>query len=392
MKLGFFATVALFAFAFPAGACTSWLLGPETTESGMMILHKIVDGQYSPRDADIRTSPNGWRWLRIGGYHGGHSNMALNEKGVAITTNGGDPNILKHPRGGRIALSCGPLEAVVMRNCATAAEGAEMLKNIARSQRFMDPKDYGFILMVADARQAFVVEICDGYAEVAELHGGIHVVANAWRLPGGEELSSVNLAGVRGNRAREACAAKALRENRVNGKYTVRGCFAASRKIRKGKFDERYPFVPGNDKAKNMSVQATCFEIDPEFPAYLSCAYTSLGPQRHTMYLPIPMAVGQLPDKMRDGRWTKMAYAHQQAFGPEHADLGKISELEDKFLAEFDAVRDQARKMLREGRKDEAVRLLNDCFDRQYAQADELMTSLQAAAAEKLKASSAQGR
>ena len=96
MKLGYFAPLVLFAFAFPAEACTSWLLRSENTESGMMILHKIVDGRYSPRDADIRTAPNGWRWLRIGGYHGGHSNMALNEKGVAITTNGGDPNGLKN--------------------------------------------------------------------------------------------------------------------------------------------------------------------------------------------------------------------------------------------------------------------------------------------------------
>ena len=388
MKLGFFATVALFAFAFPAGACTSWLLGPETTESGMMILHKIVDGQYSPRDADIRTSPNGWRWLRIGGYHGGHSNMALNEKGVAITTNGGDPNILKHPRGGRIALSCGPLEAVVMRNCATAAEGAEMLKNIARSQRFMDPKDYGFILMVADARQAFVVEICDGYAEVAELHGGIHVVANAWRLPGGEEFTNVKLSGIRGNRARERCASESLRQSRVDGKYTVRGCIETSRKIRKSEFAERFPFVPGDSKSKNMSVEAACFEIDPEFPAYLSCAYTTVGPPLHTVYLPISMAVEQLPEKIRDGRWAKMAYAHQAAFGPEHGDLPKFSELEDKFLAEFAAARDQARKLLREGKKDEAVKLLNECFDRQYAEADKLMTSLHAAAAEKSNASS----
>ena len=392
MKLGYFATAMLFACALPAWACTSWLLHPEVTESGMMILHKIVDGRYSPRDADFRTAPNGWRWLRIGGYHGGHSNMAINEKGVAITTNGGDLNGQKHPRGERLGISCGPLEAVVMRNCATAAEGAEMLKNIARNRLFLPLKDYGFILMVADARRAFVVEIGDGYAEATELTGGIHVVANAWRLPGGEESSRVNLSGVRGNRAREACAKKSLRESRVNDRYTVRGCIATSRKIRKKEFAERYPFVPGNRKSKNMSVEAASFEIDPEFPAYLSCAYTTIGPQRHTMYLPIPMALEQLPDKIRDGRWAKMAYAHQQAFGPEHADLQKITELEDEFLAEFDAARAEARKLLRQGQKDAAVKLLNDCFDRQYAKADKLMTALHAAAAEKRKTASAPAR
>ena len=382
MKFRSFATLSatLFTAVFSAGACTSWVLHPETTESGMMVVHKINDARYSPRDADVRTAPNGRRWIRIGGYHRTHVNMAMNDKGVAVTTNGGDLNAPGHPRGDRLAIGAPQLETMVMQNCATAAEGVEVLKGVARDRLFFNSKNYGYILLVADARRAFVVEIGNGYAEAAEVPGGIHVVANAWSLPGGETRSNAALPGVCGNRAREACAARALRENRVGGRYTVRGCFATSRMIRKGGFDERYPFVPGNDKSKNMSVQAACFEIDPEFPEYLSCAYTALGPQRHTMYLPIPMAVRQLPDKMRDGNWAKAAYAHQQAFGPEHADLEKIIALEDKFLAEFDAARAEARKLLRLGRKDNAVQLLNDCFFRQYAEADELMTALQAAA------------
>ena len=40
--------------------------------------------------------------------------------------------------------------------------------------------------------------------------------------------------------------------------------------------------------------------------------------------------------------------------------------------------------MLRDGKKDEAVKLLNDCFDRQYAEADKLMTSLYEAAKAKV--------
>ena len=130
-----------------------------------------------------------------------------------------------------------------------------------------------------------------------------------------------------------------------------------------------------------MSLETTCFELDAEFPAFLSCAYVSLGPQRHTVYLPVPMALRQLPDKMRDGRWAEMAYAHQEAFGPEHADLPKIVELENRFLAEFKATRDRARELLKDGKQDDAVKLLNDCFDRQYAEADKLMTELQAKAA-----------
>ena len=389
MNFGYYATffALLFAVGSSAEACTSWVLRPELTESGMMIIQKILDERYTPHlDADIRTAPNGWRWIRIGRNNGGAS-MTMNEKGVALTTNCGDLNgEARSFKGPRHAMGSGELQKVVAKNCATAAEGVELLKNIARNRLFVySSKNYGTILLIADARRAFLVEIGDGYAEACEVTGGINVVTNAWKLPGGETISQLDFPSVRGNRARDVCAVRSLQEKRVNGKYTVRGCFDTSRNIRKRPFDERHVFVPGHRKATNMSLETTCFEIDPEFPAYLSCAYVSLGPQRHTVYLPVTMAVRQFPDKMRDGRWGKMAYDHQAAFGPDHADLPKIAELEDKFLAEIRTVREQARKLLREGKKDDAVKLLNDCFDRQYAEADKLMTGLQNSAAEKLK-------
>jgi len=387
MRLGHLAALsaALIAVEFSAEACTSWVIRPENSASGMMIIQKVLDAPYRARlDADIGVAPNGWRWIRIGSNRYGAS-MAMNEKGVAMTTNCGDLNGESRPfYGERHAMGSGELQRLVIKNCATAAEGVEVLKNLARNRLFVYSRiNYGTILLIADAHRAFLVEIGDGYAEACEVARGIHVVANVWELPGGETYSLYGLSAVRINRVREACVVKALQENRIGGKYTVRGCFDTSRKIRGRTFAECHTFVPGNSKAKNMSLETTCFEIDAEFPAFLSCAYVSLGPQRHTVYLPIAMAVRQLPDKMRDGRWGKMAYDHQAAFGPKHADMQKITELESKLLKEFNAVRDEARKMLRDGKKDAAVKLLNDCFDRQFAEADRLMTALQAAAKSK---------
>jgi len=374
---------AIGVWAMITEACTSWVLRPEVTESGMMIVQKILDNPYSPLDADMRVAPNGWRWIRIGRFGG--PSMAMNEKGVALTTNCGDRNGGGHPGGGRCDFSSFGLQWQVIKNCASAAEGVEALKHIGRNRLFSygTKVNYGTILLIADAKQAFAVEIGDGYCEAVEITCGIHVAANAWRIPGGETVSLSSFTNVRGNRARDACARKALQDNRINGKYTVRGCFDASRKIRGPLFKDRYPFVPGNRKAKNMSLETACFEIDPEFTAHLSCAYASIGPQRHTVYLPIPMAVRQLPDKIRDGSWAQMAFDHQKAFGPDHADMRKITDLEDKFLMEFTATREQARKLLKDGQKDEAVKLLNDCFDRQFAEADKLMTALYAAAKSK---------
>ena len=145
--------------------------------------------------------------------------------------------------------------------------------------------------------------------------------------------------------------------------------------------DECYPFCITK---RGKSLSSVCFELDREFPAYLSCAYTSLGPPQHTLFIPIPMAVAQLPDKMRDGSWGQLAYDFQEAVGGNHKALPAMAKLEDKFMAEFEAVRDDARKLLRDGKMDEAVKLLNDCFARHFAEADAFMTRLNAeAAAEK---------
>jgi len=360
-------------------ACTSWVLRPEVTASGMMLIQKVLDNPYSPLDADMRVAPNGWRWLRIGRYGG--PSVAMNEKGVAITTNTGDhwDSAGRKRDDERLWFNSFGLEWQVVKNCATAAEGVEALKRLARNGLFnynYGLSNMGTIVLIADAKRAFAVELGTGYCEAAELTCGIHVAANAWRLPGGESISVSKLNDTIYNRTRDVCARKALQDTRVNGKYTVRGCFEASRKVRGKKYGERYPFVPGNRKARNMSLLSGCCEIDPEFPAYLSCAYTSLGPERHTVFLPIPMAVRQLPDKMRDGSWAQMAFDHQEAFGPEHDDMVKFTKLEDKLLKEFDAARDRARQLLRAGRKDEAVKLLNDTFERQFAEADALMTTL----------------
>ena len=386
MRAKYFTAIfaSLFAGAFSAGACTSWVLRPEVTESGRMIIQKVLDVPYRNRlDADFRVGPNGWRWLRVGSFKNGAS-MGMNEKGVAITTNCGDRNG-EIPSADRDRLSVSSYGVVwLVKSCATAEEAVAALKHIGRNRFFVyGLKNYGTIALVADAHRAFLVEIGDGYCEVSEIASGIHVVSNNWDLPGGETVSEAALSPTRGNRARKTCAARSLQENRVAGKYTLRGCFDTSRKIRKRGFDEHHVFVPGNRKATNMSLETTCFEIDPEFPAVLSCAYLALGPQRHTVYLPVPMALRQLPDKIRDGRWGEMAYAHQEAFGPEHGDLPKIVELEDRFVAEFRAARDRARELLKAGKQDEAVELLNSCFGRQYAEADRLMTALHAAAKSK---------
>ena len=335
-----------------------------------MIVQKVRDHFHARLDADMRTAHNGWRWMRIG-LNEHTPAFSMNEKGVAMTTNDGDKTEVRHPHDAvRAQRGAGNLIRQVVTTCSTAAEGVEIIRNSARNGLHAGSNGIYFI---ADPNRAFMINLACGYAEVKELTGGIIVITNAWHLPGGEEISVKQLGSIRGDRAREANTRASLQESQVDGKYTIRGCIDTSRKTCGKLFKEKFPFryTPG---AKVSSLSSVCFELDREFPAYLSCGYTALGPQQHTIFLPCPMALRQMPEKMRDGSWGQMAYDIRKAFGNDHKYVKDFRALEDKFLAEFAATRAEARRLLKAGRKDEAAELLNACFERQFAQADKLLT------------------
>ncbi|MBP5531235.1 MAG: hypothetical protein J6Y54_04310 [Lentisphaeria bacterium] len=365
---------ALAGVAISADACTSWAIHRSCTKSKRMIIQKCRDSFPGRIDADIRIAPNGWRWMRIGSNQH-YPNFGMNEKGVAITMNDGDQTDIKHPGKGRAGMSAALTIRMVVTNCETAAQAVEMIKHVGRNGlKLGSNASY----LIADPNRAFLVDLAHGYAEAKEITGGTIVISNTWHLPGGEEISTKSASFGRGDRAREANTRMALQNSRDNGKYTVRGCMDVSR-IACGKaFMDKYPYRVG--KGGGNSLGCSCFELDAEYPAYLSYAWLALGPQQHTIYLPIPMSLDQMPEKLRDGSWAMLSYDLREKVGTNPGYLAEFSKLEDKFIAEVEAARQKARGLLKEGRNDEAAKLLNDTFGRHFAEADALLTKVHAEA------------
>ena len=361
---------ALAGVAISADACTSWAIHRSCTKSQRMIIQKCRDSFPGRLDADIRIAPTGWRWMRIGSNQH-YPNFGMNEKGVAITMNDGDQTDIKHPGKGRAAMSAAITIRMVVTNCETAAQAVEMIKHVGRNGlKLGSNASY----LIADPNRAFLVDLANGYAEAKEITGGTIVISNTWHLPGGEEISTKSVKFGRGDRAREANTRMALQNSRDNGKYTVRGCMDVSRLACGKTFKEKYPYRVG--KGGGNSLGSSCFELDAEFPAYLSYAWLALGPQQHTLYLPIPMSLNQMPEKLRDGSWAMLAYDLREKVGTNPGYLAEFSKLEDKFIAEVEAARQKARGLLKAGRNDEAAKLLNDTFERQFAEADALLTKV----------------
>ena len=365
-------TAAVSAASLTAAACTSWMIHPSCSASGRMIVHKCRDNKVGPLDADILHSPHGVKWMRLGANK--EALFAVSENGIATVMNDGDPMTLVHPgqahklTEARMWTSCGSLARQVMDQCTTAEEAVKLALHYSRS---WIKSAHGNSIFVADAKRAFMLDVGPGYAEVKELTGGICIITNCMHFPGIETYSTRGVGALRSDRAREANVRATLRKHQVGGKYTVKGVIATSRMRCQGKYAQKFP-------CRKNSISAVCFEIDPEFPKYLTTAYVALGPQQHTVYLPTPMALKQFPDFIRKGGWSDMAYELRKREGYDHRYLPKFIKLEDRLMAEYDRVRERARALLKAGKTAEAEKLLNDCYMRQYEEALKLLKEVDA--------------
>ena len=351
--------------AAAADACTSWIIHPSCTKDGRMIVQKCRDSRPGPLSADIRTAPGGRRWMRIGtGEH--YATFAMNDKGIVATMNDGDDLTIKHRGGEYIGIGTGNMLHKVMCDADSALDGALMVRDYGRNGR---RNGRGGTLFVADAKRAFLIDVGPGYGEMKELSGGMVVISNCLHLPGVEEISRQKVGALRGDRSREANVRAALKAEKVDGKYTPRGTIKVSR-MKCGKaMKEKYPF-------RKNSLGGVCFEIDGEFPAYLSTAYVALGPQQHTFYLPCPMALREFPEAMRNGKWADIACKFREKAGDDHQLVQQLFDFEDRIIPEYEKAREEARELLRAGKAAEAEKLLNDLFLKQFELAEAQLKSL----------------
>ena len=362
-------TAALAGVAPFAAACTSWMIHPSVSASGRMLVQKCRDSRVTPLTGDIRRSRHGVKWMRIGmGKH--VALFAVSEKGVVAIMNDGDDLTLKHPaktmpelKDARMWTACAEIMRQIMDECGTAAEANKLILHYAKN-RIQSAR--GGTMFVADPKRGFMIDLGSGYAEVKELTGGMIIITNCMHLPGIEEFSIKGVGGTRSDRAREANTRAELRKRRVNGKYTVKGTIEVSRLLCQDNILKKYP-------CRRNSLGGCCFELDPEFPAELTTAYIALGPQQHTVYVPTPMALKQFPKEIMNGEWADLAYKIRDLAGHDHQYLARFDAFEERVLAEYDRVREEARSLLKAGKKAEAVKLLETCYDRHCAEALKLL-------------------
>ena len=127
-----------------------------------------------------------------------------------------------------------------------------------------------------------------------------------------------------------------------------------------------------------FSTESYLFELDCEFPAELSCVYAALGPQRYTVYLPIPFgAADKLPEVLSSKEWSDEACRLRDAAQPTDPVRPELLEFEQKQLADYAKVREEVRWLLRLEKREEGLKLLHDTLERQTKETAEFLRKLQ---------------
>ena len=348
--------------------CTSWIITPDVSATGACMVQKNRDykGQNHLSARLYRAEPGKYKVITVNDLWSSGAGAVMNEKGLMIVQNDGS-SVLKQELPNRsITVGCIFMLRHIAEHCANLDEAVAMLKKFYRTELGRSSSIY----LLADLDSGAIIETTGKHLAYAEVNFSYEVRANNYLLPG--MRSTVN-------KTRDAFL------NGANRRY------AASEFLRKVVADKakiapfdlmrlarfRQPELEQSHKYRsvcvNASLASTMFVPDRQFPEYLSVAFVALGPQRHTVFLPIPMGLSAMPESLINGDWGSKALALSNVLPLDHQYIPEFETVETRFIDEFFAAREQARKLLVSGKRPEAVKLLDKVFRKQYAEAKQFL-------------------
>ena len=360
------------AAALTAHADTSWIILPKNATAGLMQLHINRDGTKSAKPDpklifDARKQFGGkYRFLRI--CNGAYCIAGINERGLGVIFTGGDPTSDKNPPRTNSVFSPHNATVIMLRSYATAEQAVKRLHAEFKKKQIFGSAIY----LIADPRNAFVVECSPNHFASWKLPHAFCVYTHCWKLPGMDDGSIGSADRAQWNYQREWTAREFLRQamEKNRGMIPIAESLAVSRLAAKETGKKTVLNGPSND---NTFVAYT-LELDPEFPDYLSCVYIAFGPPRHTVYLPVPfIAADALPRNLLSRDMLEAAIKRRQGEAADATVDPELVALQNKLLAEYAKARSRARQMLRSDKNKEAEKLLRDTMK---AQAEEIAAFL----------------
>ena len=333
--------------------CTSWMLFPELT-GGPMILHKNRDsGKKDIRliksDGDAKI-----KWLGLGDEN---PCMGFNEKGVACVMNSGEttPEFAPATEG---RLTTPEILVQILGNTKNAKEALKMLTGFIENGQYTH-KERGSIFFIMDTKGGYIAELTAKRVMPVVVTGNMTIRANIWHNPGMAQFSRSGIKSTMNSQSREFQAAKGLNEAlEKNGVIELEDIWRTSRM--RGTMES---VMTEHGLCNKTTNSAATIAIDKDFPNMLSTMYVAIGPVGHTMYIPAPICLKEIPQDIADRSWSKAAFARRDASG-----LAFDSDVwlphEKAVMAIYRPALAKAKKAMQNRRRKDAQDILNDAFEK----------------------------
>lgn len=333
--------------------CTSWMLFPELT-GGPMILHKNRDSGKkdirlikSDGDAQIK-------WLGLGDEN---PCMGFNEKGVACVMNSGEttPEFAPAEEG---RLTTPEILVQILGNTKNAKEALKMLTAFIENGQYTH-KERGSIFFIMDTKGGYIAELTAKRVMPVVVTGDMTIRANIWHNPGMAQFSRSSIKSTMNSQSREFQAAKGLNEAlEKKGVIELEDIWRTSRM--RGTMES---VMTEHGLCNKTTNSAATIAIDKDFPNMLSTMYVAIGPVGHTMYIPAPICLKEIPQDIADRSWSKATFARRDASG-----LAFDSDVwlphEKAVMAIYRPALAKAKEAMRNRRRREAQDILNDAFEK----------------------------
>ena len=341
--------------------CTSWLVFSDLTKNNTNLLHKNRDAAKYRAIAVLMSPVDSPRkWIGLGGatkrMTDGGVCMGMNASGLAAVMNSGEKctDNSKNPEG----MGTPAILKVVLSNCDTASQALETLKGIMAREEYFHWKN-GSIFFFMDKDEAYIVEMTAHFCSPQRYDHGYAFRANIWHNP---DMASYSLNSIKAYLAsanREFMVFSTINEClKEQGKFTVEDSMMLSRKNKL----EDSPLA--RTVCSSSTNSAATLEIDREFPDVISTEYVLIGQPRHTVCVPVPICVRLIHPKMQSQEWTEADWRRFDELGNNAPIPEEWLTFEKTALPKYHAAQDQARALMKERKRGEAEKVLQDtAFD-----------------------------
>lgn len=305
-----------------ADNCTSWVMMPDVTECGGVILHKNRDGGNQWQGWILKHVDGTLKWMGMADIFNAGTLIGVNESGVAAAMNNGENC--------HDACFCGlstpDILRLILERSLNAKEAVELCREIILAGHYAHGVS-GSIFIISDAHSAFIIENTARKAISREIRQGFEVRSNDWLLPGmratalepgmRRRISDIS----RRNRAVEYLRTRVA----DGGTIGMRDCRALSR-------DQ----ANAGDRAKGVPIanENTSFGVTiaphPTHPGMLTSISLISGPPLFAGAVPFAFGVTGIPDFMTDSRLTQKAFVKRANTAWNATDLKTLMEFDDQ--------------------------------------------------------------